>query len=291
MTEFCVEQVKEAKTLFDKYEQYFEENEAENNLIISLFRELDVKYFEYFIIVVKRKEEFSSIYLMTPPHNLILYFKKESEKEKEEKYNLLIDFLFEKEINFPGVFGEATDVELFYKLLNKKKEVQFDILITEGVYKLLRKDLIVTEKKENLQISICEDAEEVLDIITEFQRTVNPFDVIDKETVRKNAQFFIDLKSMYLLKNEKKEIVSICGLQGKTLNGMRVSMVFTPKEFRKNGFASILVSNVCDEFLEKNKEFKFIFLFTDLNYSTPNKVYKSIGFQQVSKFLMTRNKQ
>ncbi|MEH7353475.1 GNAT family N-acetyltransferase [Neobacillus drentensis] len=60
----------------------------------------------------------------------------------------------------------------------------------------------------------------------------------------------------------------------------RINAVFTPIEFRKNGYASALVAELC-VILEKEKLVPM--LYADISNPASNKVYQNIGFLKSGK--------
>nr|WP_263314550.1 GNAT family N-acetyltransferase [Mammaliicoccus sp. Marseille-Q6498] len=60
-----------------------------------------------------------------------------------------------------------------------------------------------------------------------------------------------------------------------------IGNVYTPKEYRKNGYAARNVALLTKKLLEK---FEYTTLYTDLNNPTSNKIYKEIGYKQVAEF-------
>ena len=64
-----------------------------------------------------------------------------------------------------------------------------------------------------------------------------------------------------------------------TEHGMTVSLVYTPPEFRRNGYATACVAGVCREILKSGYE--FCTLYTDLSNPTSNSIYMKIGFKPV----------
>ncbi len=55
-----------------------------------------------------------------------------------------------------------------------------------------------------------------------------------------------------------------------------IGPVYTPKEFRKKGYASALVASVSEKFLEMGKK---PMLMTDLANPISNHIYMEIGFK------------
>ncbi|MGB3756280.1 MAG: GNAT family N-acetyltransferase [Rivularia sp. (in: cyanobacteria)] len=73
--------------------------------------------------------------------------------------------------------------------------------------------------------------------------------------------------------------VSIACSTRLTANGAGISMVYTPPEHRKQGYAGACVAALSQSLLDKG--YKFCFLFTDLSNPTSNKIYQQIGYKSV----------
>jgi uncharacterized protein len=78
---------------------------------------------------------------------------------------------------------------------------------------------------------------------------------------------------------EDVEPVSITWVGGPTPNGIRVGPVYTPPEFRAQGYASALVATASQAALDSGRT--FVFLFTDLANPTANHIYQAIGYEPV----------
>jgi len=74
--------------------------------------------------------------------------------------------------------------------------------------------------------------------------------------------------------------VSLASFGQRTPNGIRVGPVYTPPEFRGNGYASALVGRMTAELLDGAH--RYCFLFTDLANPTANGIYQRIGYEAVS---------
>lgn len=62
-----------------------------------------------------------------------------------------------------------------------------------------------------------------------------------------------------------------------TPNGVGISVVYTPSEYRRKGYGSACVAALSEHFL--NQGYKYCFLFTDLANPTSNHIYQAIGYQ------------
>lgn len=73
--------------------------------------------------------------------------------------------------------------------------------------------------------------------------------------------------------------VSIVGFSGATPNGIRITLVYTPPEYRRKGYATSCVTALSQTLLNQGR--KYCFLFTDLANLTSNHIYRTIGYQPV----------
>jgi hypothetical protein len=73
--------------------------------------------------------------------------------------------------------------------------------------------------------------------------------------------------------------VALAGRAASTPNGVRISSVYTPPEFRRRGYASMLVAHLTQRLLDEGR--KFVFLNTDQANPTSNNIYQKIGYRLV----------
>ncbi len=76
----------------------------------------------------------------------------------------------------------------------------------------------------------------------------------------------------------------VLAMSGRTPNGRRVSAVYTPDEFRRNGYAANAVAAACEIALADRAE--FCVLFADREPSLPSRVYRRVGFEPVENHLV-----
>lgn len=73
--------------------------------------------------------------------------------------------------------------------------------------------------------------------------------------------------------------VSMAGVTGPTPHGIRVGPVYTPPADRGHGFASAVTAAASQAQLDQGR--RFVFLFTDIENPTSNKIYQAIGYEPV----------
>ena len=73
--------------------------------------------------------------------------------------------------------------------------------------------------------------------------------------------------------------VSMCGMGGATPHGIRVGPVYTPREWRRRGYATSLIAAACQAQLDAGR--RYCFLFTDAARPEANAMFESIGFEEI----------
>ena len=71
-------------------------------------------------------------------------------------------------------------------------------------------------------------------------------------------------------------------LSRETSSGRCIGPVYTPPQFRRQGYATALVAEIARQILESGK--RFACLFTDDSNPTSNHIYQMIGFHEVCRF-------
>lgn len=82
------------------------------------------------------------------------------------------------------------------------------------------------------------------------------------------------------------EVVSTAGIAGPTVHGIRVNYVYTPRDRRGNGYASMLVRDLTQSLLDGGRT--FVFLHADRANPTATALYERLGYERVADFAMIR---
>ena len=78
---------------------------------------------------------------------------------------------------------------------------------------------------------------------------------------------------------EDGDPVSMAGIPASTRRGVRIGVVYTPREHRRKGYASALVATLSRQVLDSG--FSHCALYTDLANPTANRIYRAIGYRPV----------
>ncbi len=191
----------------------------------------------------------------------------------------LIDFLMEQKISLLGVIGEVHTTNQFKELWLQKHQIQSltsKLNIHLGIYETDK--IIFPESDQKIILGTDEHQETIFKFIKGFSEDCFPNREHKDAEIEKLTLRHITNKSLYLLKNNSGEIVSMAANTRGSINGGTISLVYTPNEFRKKGYGSVVTAKVAEIIL---KEKKFANLFTDLTNPTSNSIYQKIGFKKI----------
>ena len=123
--------------------------------------------------------------------------------------------------------------------------------------------------------------EKDIPILTEWIKQFY-LDVYGDDTTQKkdDATLLVQNNDLYVWDNNG--IVSMADRRRQTKNGYVVGLVFTPIQYRNNGYATATVASLSQSILQSGKS--FCSLFTDLANPTSNNIYQKIGFKPVCDF-------
>ena len=255
-------------------------HEAENNLPLAILISLKKNKNNYkeeipLLFSLKDTKELVLIALRTPPHDLVIAY-----TDNLESISVLVEELYERNENFPGVLSFKEAADTFANLWCEKKSVKYNLFRKERIYNLeqvsedtlgARYFSIASKTHQKLVLQwVGEMMKEALVDVTE--------DYIE-QTKKTFTKEFKENKSSFYLLFDNNEPVSMVRKAGKTPNGNFVNFVYTPPSLRRNGYATECVAKLSKLLLEEGN--KYCFLFTDLSNPTSNSIYQKIGYRPV----------
>lgn len=234
------------------------------------------KYKEYYLAGIIENKKVLGIIIHTPPFPIqIVILNNEIQ---------LIDFISEKLSSYSNIqMGIAGDKDFTIKLAEKLYSNWY-VAVHEGVYvchKVINKfdgvkghsritkneDIILLKKwYESFMIET--------GLVTELKN-------LNRDEGNNIILNWIDNEAgqLFINKNKPVSFVKYSGV-GKIF--AHVAMVYTPHEYRGNGYAAKNVSLLTECLL---KDYKYTTLYTNLENPTSNKIYKQIGYEQVGEFV------
>lgn len=191
----------------------------------------------------------------------------------------ITDFLKEKKLSFPGVFGPALTSEAFARIWSQSTNQSYKLAMGQKIYKL---DTVTIPNNIPGKFSLASEEQTALvgKWIFEFSAESLPHEPTTIEKTTKYAVTKIKNQEIYLWLDEKNEPVSMNLVGRPTRNGISVSGVYTPKHLRKKGYATAVVAYTSQKMLDLGKN--FCVLYTDVANPTSNKIYQKIGYREIA---------
>ncbi|MCM3743715.1 GNAT family N-acetyltransferase [Sporosarcina luteola] len=253
---------------------------AKNEDVFSLFYGIlqaikAGKYVNPFMAVVSDGGEKLALLQMTPPHPLNLVIVNES--KKDETIDFIIRELRAASVPVPSIISVKQWAVAFAENWELQTGEKQKLLMDQGLYRL-------DEVEENLEMSpgswrfaSGEDAPLIEKWFALFEEDTN-LDRTPMELIKERVAAFLEAGEVFLWEDEGK-VVSMMKKSRPTENSVTVSLVFTPKEERKKGYARTMVAQGSQELL---KDYEFCVLYTDMMNPTSNKIYKEIGYKHIA---------
>ncbi|MBM7097424.1 hypothetical protein JSY36_16950 [Bacillus sp. H-16] len=257
-------------------EAFLEEREAVHNLPLGLLGRL-IKDEDVNKKYENRKAPFMAgstngrfCMIQTPPFNLII-------AGKEEGVPDAVSWLVNQGIDMPGVTGEKELTFAFIDEWEKQTKKKGKPFMRQRIYKL-EKVRDVIRKNGTLTVAKKED----LSLITEWVQLFHKeaLTPISKSEAEDFAGKSIEQRTIYLWKNEKDVPVSMAKKARETKNGVSVSLVYTPDQYKREGYATSCVAALSEHLL--NEGYSFCCLYTDLDNPVSNSIYTKIGYVPVA---------
>ncbi len=187
--------------------------------------------------------------------------------------------LFEKfqesNVEVTGVVTEKQTSE-FYRGLYHSLGKQTKTLMTQGLYRCRQVKKPTGPAGTKFRVADLRDAAKIGEWIQLFQSEAVPHDPVVNGLEMATGK--IDKKMVYVLERNG-QLVSMAGWSRDIGTSCSVNLVFTPKEYRNNGYASVVTANLTQALLNSGK--KETNLYTDMANPTSNKIYLDLGYEFV----------
>jgi predicted GNAT family acetyltransferase len=251
------------------------EHEVENNLTINLIFSGGVVQQDWLLAsVVDQHGSIVLIAACTPPYNIMLYETPNS--QNDEALDCLIGELKAMGYVPPGVLARqnlaARFAERYAGADGHSLHMSMNIMRLDGVNEIARAPgyLRLLREDDLFFVPFWERAFE-----EECRVLVN-----DIPTHVEQLKTRIDMKTHYIWENSYP--VSQARHARNTQNGAVLSGVYTPPQFRGNGYATSLVAELSQILLDMGRQ--FVCLFADADNPISCGIYRKIGFYDICVF-------
>lgn len=252
-------------------ESFLLEAEAENGLMLGLLgampEQVDFEGPHPFLATVAVAEQTVACALRTVPQRVIVT------RGPDEALEALAREIAGADPDLPGVLGPREATLALAARWSAVTGRGHKVIMEQGIFRLGPGDLKVPDAPGHLRSGTPDDVEFLAAWIGDFQVGAPP----PHSDPRSAAEQRVEEGSLFVW--DDGHPVSVVGLSGPTPNGIRISLVYTPPEYRGEGYASALVGTLSQHLLDGGKD--FCCLYTDMASPTPNKIYRELGYRLV----------
>ncbi|WP_078597400.1 GNAT family N-acetyltransferase [Evansella clarkii] len=269
-----------AAEMLARAEDVLTEKEAENNLPLGLLKRLakeeenknarEEGESPLLVLVENESEHIEFIMVQTPPQNLVIC-------GNEEAVERAVLWLKENKVDIPGVVGCKPVVEKFANKWKDETECNLQLFMKQKIYKL--ETLKEFPRKKG---RLCYATEDDIALVTYWTQCFYEEALEPKEKLQAEEFIMKEIKCnrIFLWRDENGVPVSMAKRSRESENGVTVSLVYTPDEYKKQGYATTCVAAMSEWLLKEG--FKFCSLYTDADNHVSNRVYLKIGYEPIA---------
>lgn len=258
---------------FDKeVKEYLLKQEALHNLQLGIIHTLiyhpKMYQSQVYLASVEVKKDIVAVAMRTPPYPLLL-----SKIKDKAALGIIAQDLYTCWRSLPGVNAPTPEAQEFARVWSDISGQSYKLKMALRVFQLQ-------------QVNFVSQAPGYLRLATETERKLLQswyaafYKEVD-ESIKLDAAKWVERglqeNSIYLWCDKVPVSMAACGQP--TPYGVRISLVYTPPQYRKKGYASACVATLSQRLLYQG--YKYCFLFTDLANPTSNHIYPAIGYQPV----------
>jgi predicted GNAT family acetyltransferase len=252
-------------------------DEARYGLIYGIARLINANPHHYgeedpFFCVVNDGNGISAMAWRTPPYPVGLGW---HAGDPEEAVSLLVEAIRSRWAEIPGVTGHREVTDPFADRWCRNFGTTIESTMAQRIYRL---DAVSGVPSVPGRVRLATPADK--DLVAAWQRAfmVEAGSPANQNIPERDVTPFIEEGTVYLWEYPENP-VSMVRKGRPTEHGMSVTLVYTPPELRRNGYATACVASVCWDILKSGCD--FCTLYTDLSNPTSNSIYMKIGFKPV----------
>ncbi|QTD41323.1 GNAT family N-acetyltransferase [Sporosarcina sp. Te-1] len=269
-------QYEDVERFAQKAEPVLEQGEDVNSLFYGVLQAIRAgKYKDPFMGTVEEDGELLALFQMTPPHalNIILV----AENQINEICQEAIRYIVEHSIPVQSIISQKQWAKKFSAEWELRTGQTSVVLMDQGLYRLDTVEEALVHSPGKWRMANQQDSALIEEWYTAFE-TDTHLPATDLYLVKEKVATFIGDREIFVWEHDG-EVVSMMKKSRPTKNSITVTLVFTPTDQRRKGYARTLVAHVSKELL---REYSFCVLYTDMLNPTSNKIYKEIGYKHIA---------
>ena len=272
-----IEHFENVDEYYKTVKDYLLKQEASHCLMLGLCSQRNFKEQPYLAVVTKNNTVVAAA-IRTPPHKLVL--SQSLSKEAITQCQLTLIAIIARDLasrgeSLPGVMASQSEALTFAKLWQSLTGQSYHLGLAQRIYQL---EVVqpITVANGYLRLATKSDRSLLINWIKAFSG-----EALGENEPELSYQNWCDRRmtqnSLYIWQDNIP--VSMASFGGTTPNGIRISAVYTPPEYRRRGYARSCVAAISQTLLDRGR--KYCFLFTDLANSTSNSIYQKIGYKPI----------
>lgn len=263
-----------------------EREEAANNLLVGIGNRVaetpNFYRFPVYLAAVDENSDLIAAAVRTPPFNVIMY---SARGPDPEPLSLILDNLLDFSAQFapdsppgrvPGVVAHSATARAFAEQWSERTRKPFTLSMSQRIYEL-RKVTPPEGVPGHLRQARTEDLAVLADWVANFNVDAG-LPRLDMVEAWGLAERRVDAGDIFVWE-DRGQPVSMAAKSRSTSHGITISLVYTPREIRRRGYASACVASLSQQLLDAGWD--FCTLYTDLTNPTSNSVYSRIGYRPV----------
>jgi len=253
-------------------------DEARYGLIYGIARLVDTNPHHYgdedpLFYMVNDGNGISALAWRTPPYPVGLAW---NAGDPEKVVLPLIEAVHNRWAEIPGVAGHREITDPFADRWCRNFGTSIKSIMAQRIYRLDSVDNI-TSIPGHMRLATLADK----DLASAWTRSfmVDVGSPTNRNVPEQDVTPLIEKGLIYLWEYWEKPVSMVVKDRPTTEHGMSITLVYTPPELRRNGYASACVAGACRDILKSG--YDFCTLYTDLSNPTSNSIYMKIGFKPV----------
>jgi uncharacterized protein len=268
-----VEVVSSAQEFLIKYENIMLQQEAVSQLVLySAYQEKDNINNKGTFGAVLTEDKIVLLFCNVLPYNLVVYTV--LQENIPEAAAVLADYILEQGIKINGILGRKDVCQGFIDLYQEEHEGTFIEKLAADIMEL--RSLNDLKPVEGIhRLAHINEVKMITDWIIEFQMETLTSEM-DYEAALVKARQYINSRDVYVFETTEQKVVTMAITTRRLPNGIAIAYVYTPEEYRGQGYAATNMYHLSKALLAEG--YQFCTLFVDKENLLSHRAYEKVGF-------------
>lgn len=229
--------------------------------------------------LIRSLDEIVSVFCLTKKGSLLI-----QSVVHEPVFEIVLASCLEEALPLTGLVGDWDFCHLFWKFLKHKKVIQSETFVSKEILYNIDLSKVLHHPQPNVRLLIADDYNQWKPLRLDYLKEEGfPNDLSDDQLL----ELFVDkckkkITWGYFIKDQ---LVSIADLNAKASDMGQLGGVYTDPNFRKKGYSKAVIHKLLSD-IKKIHNIRKLVIFTGENNLPAQKLYESIGVNQVGYFAL-----